>query len=451
MNNIIRLRSGLAGLQWLFFLFTNTVVIPIMVGAAFALPQDKIQFLIQCSFVLTGLACVVQAAFGHQRSVMEGQSGLWWGVILSLSAAAPSLGISLTELGGSLAAGIVISGIITILICVCGLASPLSKLFTPGVMAVFMFLLGCRLNMIFLEGMLGISSGSSTEATTIQPTVFLLSAAVAVFVAVLSVKARPAIGQYALLIGILGGWVLYTLIFGRDSETSSTGTLDIGWFPLGDLWHGLNIGVVMIAIIAGLVNASNTFGALKETDHIYEQEASDKQYRRSFTISGVFAVLSGLLGLVPYAPYVSSVGFLQQTRIRDRLPFVIGGLLFTGNRSDPGNQRFADTTTAQHRERCIISNISTTTRFITTIFRPDSNGCSKLVPDSSTSVRWSHRDGIAIGIFRLLAPTATSATRKWSARRHFTGTSVGSTSLRFIPTRSDACFKQGSEAYSSNI
>ncbi|MDQ0172444.1 uracil/xanthine transporter [Paenibacillus tundrae] len=330
MNNIIRLGSGLAGLQWLFFLFTNTVVIPITVGATFALPQEKIQFLIQCSFVLTGLACVVQAALGHQRSVMEGQSGLWWGVILSLSAAAPSLGISLTELGGSLAVGIMISGVITILIGICGLAAPLSKLFTPGVMAVFMFLLGCRLNMIFLEGMLGISSGSSTEATTIQPAIFLLAAAVAVFIAVLSVKARPAIGQYALLIGILGGWVLYTLIFGRDSGTSSAGTIDIGWFPLGDPWHGLNTGVVMIAIIAGLVNASNTFGALKGTDHIYEQEASAKQYKRSFTISGVLAVLSGLLGLVPYAPYVSSVGFLQQTRIRDRLPFIIGGLLFAG-------------------------------------------------------------------------------------------------------------------------
>lgn len=73
---------------------------------------------------------------------MEGQSGLWWGVILSLSAAAPSLGISPPELGGSLAVGILISGVITILIGICGLAVPLSRLFTPGVMAVFMFLLG---------------------------------------------------------------------------------------------------------------------------------------------------------------------------------------------------------------------------------------------------------------------------------------------------------------------
>ncbi|CAH1223629.1 uracil/xanthine transporter [Paenibacillus sp. JJ-223] len=330
MNHLISLRSGLAGLQWLFFLFTNTVVIPITVGAAFGLPQEKIQFLIQCSFVLTGLACVVQAGLGHQRAVMEGQSGLWWGVILSLSASAPSLGISLTELGGSLAVGIMISGVITVLISVCGLAAPLSKLFTPGVMAVFMFLLGCRLNTIFLEGMLGISAGSSSEASVIQPSIFLLAAAVAIFVAVLSVKARAAIGQYALLIGILGGWALFVLIFGGESATAGSGKLEAGWFPLGGPSDGLDTGVVAIAVIAGLVNTSNTFGALKGTDSIYEHEASGGQYRRSFTISGVLAVVSGLLGLVPYAPYVSSVGFLQQTRIRDRLPFVIGGLLFFG-------------------------------------------------------------------------------------------------------------------------
>ncbi|WP_342553020.1 uracil/xanthine transporter [Paenibacillus sp. FSL R7-0652] len=328
MFKLNSLRSGIAGLQWLFFLFTNTVVIPITVGAAFALPQEKIQFLIQCSFVLTGIACVIQAGLGHRRAVMEGQSGLWWGVILSLSAAAPSLGISLPELGGSLAVGILISGVITILIGICGLAVPLSRLFTPGVMAVFMFLLGCRLNIIFLEGMLGISPGSSAETSAIQPAIFLTAAFVAVITAVLSAKAKPAIAQYALLIGILGGWMLQTAVFPDAGGTPGTGTLDMGWFPLGSPSTRLNAGVIAIAIIAGLINTSNTFGALKGTDHIYEQETSNKQYKRSFTISGVLAVISGLLGLVPYAPYVSSVGFLQQTRIRERLPFVIGGLLF---------------------------------------------------------------------------------------------------------------------------
>ncbi|MCQ4085652.1 uracil/xanthine transporter [Saccharibacillus sp. JS10] len=332
MRDTLTLKSGLAGLQWLFFLFTNTMIIPLTVGVAFGLPQDNIQFLLQCSFVLTGLACVFQSLFGHHRAIMEGQSGLWWGVILSLCASAPSLGISLSQLGWSLAVGIMISGILTILIGLFGLSGMLAKLFSPGVMAVFMFLLGCRLNIIFLQGMFGISAGPSAATAQIRPEVFGLAATVAIFVAVLSVKARPAIAQYALLIGTLGGWGLHVLFFGWNAAAvakSSVGeTMEIGLFPFGGAQNGLDAGVVIIAVIAGLINTSNTFGALKGTDLIYGQEASPRQYRRSFTISGALTVLSGPLGMVPYAPYVSSIGFLEQTRIRERLPFIIGGLLF---------------------------------------------------------------------------------------------------------------------------
>ena len=32
--------------------------------------------------------------------------------------------------------------------------------------------------------------------------------------------------------------------------------------------------------------------------------------------------------MVPYAPYVSSIGFLNQTKISERLPFIIGGGMF---------------------------------------------------------------------------------------------------------------------------
>jgi len=35
-----------------------------------------------------------------------------------------------------------------------------------------------------------------------------------------------------------------------------------------------------------------------------------------------------MLGLVPYAPYASSLGFLQSTGIRQRAPFFVGSLLF---------------------------------------------------------------------------------------------------------------------------
>ena len=53
-----------------------------------------------------------------------------------------------------------------------------------------------------------------------------------------------------------------------------------------------------------------------------------RQYRASFLLTGSLSTVSGVLGLVPYAPYASSLGFLQSTGIRERAPFFVGSLLF---------------------------------------------------------------------------------------------------------------------------
>lgn len=326
MTKLLKIEHWLGGFQWLFFLFTNTVVIPITVGAAFQLPHEKLIPLIQFSFLFTGLACILQALFGHKRSIMEGQSGLWWGVILSVSYAAPSQGMSLLEVGGSLSVGIVISGIITVVIGLSGLSQFISKWFNHGVMAVFMLLLGIRLNTIFLKGMLGIPFGAHSQSPQIDMPVFLLSSVVAAFIIIFSIKVSPSIGKYSLLIGIIGGWILYALLFNQEDALQVTGNMSFEFFPLGA--PSFDAGLIILAVIAGLLNTSNTFGALKGTEDIYQTNTSMKQYRRSFTISGLFVMIAGLFGMVPYAPYVSSIGFLNQTKIFDRLPFIIGGAIF---------------------------------------------------------------------------------------------------------------------------
>src|SRR5699024_7289419 len=48
----------------------------------------------------------------------------------------------------------------------------------------------------------------------------------------------------------------------------------------------------------------------------------------SFTITGIFTGVSGLFGLIPFAPYVSTIGFLRQTGFRKRVPFIMGGFMF---------------------------------------------------------------------------------------------------------------------------
>ncbi|MFC5588147.1 uracil/xanthine transporter [Sporosarcina soli] len=326
IKELLKTSNWISGLQWLFFIFTNIVVIPVTVGAAFDLSPETIVNMLQLSFIVTGLACIVQAFLGHKRAIMEGQSGLWWGVILTLCTTAAAQGMPLPVLGGSLTVGIIITAILTFLIGITGLGPHIAKLFTPAVMGVFMFLFGCQLIGIFLKGMLGIPFGNQSEGANIHLSISLLSIIIAILVIVISVKAPSSIRRYGLLIGIIVGWIAFAIIFKPESPISENTKFALELFPLGKpAW---DVGIIITTILAGLLNTANTFGALKGTESMYEVETKKSEYRASFTITGVFTLIAGIFGLVPNSPYVSSIGFLSQTGIINRIPFVLGGLMF---------------------------------------------------------------------------------------------------------------------------
>ncbi len=312
----------LAGVQWLFFMFANVVVIPISVGQAFHLPPDVITASLERAFILTGIACILQGLFGHRLSLMEGPAGLWWGVILSLAASASALGQSLPNLGGSVELGIIISGILVGLLGILGVGWRLRRLFTPVVTSTFYFLLGAQLVQIFFKGMVGLSDGPR-----ISPGIALLSIGLVLLVLALTIWGRGFISNFALLIGIIVGWIAFRLLFpGHTLPFAPAGNALFALFPWGNL--AASPGILITVVLAGLISMSNTFAALEGAETLYETKVTAEQYRRSFTLTGIYSVVTGLLGLVPYAPYVSSLGFLRTTRLLERLPFLIGAALF---------------------------------------------------------------------------------------------------------------------------
>lgn len=320
MNRSGILTNSFGGLQWLLFMFTNTVVIPLSVGAALGLSSGDIAASVQRAFIYTGIACLLQALFGHKLPIMEGQSGLWWGVILGLSASVPKS--EALSLGGSLAVGIIGSGLIIMLLGAFGMGVLLKKWFTPVVMSVFLFLLAGQLILIFFKGMLGLAQFSN-----IHIGIAALSIVLVIVVNLLLLKGKGLVSNFALLIGIAIGWVAYVLLFPQEHAVNlSASTSLLHLFPWG--WPAWNLGIILTGMLAGLINTTNTVATLKGSEAIFEAPVDDAQYKRSFVLTGLNAVISGLFGLVPYAPYTSSLGFLQSTRIKERLPFLIGSCLF---------------------------------------------------------------------------------------------------------------------------
>lgn len=314
--------EGFASLQWLSFMFANTVVIPLSVGGALHLSSPAIAGMMSKSFIITGLACLAQVFLGHRLPLMEGQSGMWWASILSLTTVFAASGLSYNAIGGSMELGILLSGVIVVLCGVFGLDRLLNKLFTPIVMAVLLFLLATQLIHIFFQGMMGIVG----PQTHIQPGIAGISIALVVLVGAITLFGRGALGNFSILIGMIAGWVAFVLVFGAQSATVPSLSGMSKAFAWGQ--PSFNLGILISMVIVGIINTTNTIATLRASDHVFDHAAEPASYQRSFTVTGVFTVLSALFSVVPYAPYTSSIGFLRTTRIFHRLPFMIGSALF---------------------------------------------------------------------------------------------------------------------------
>lgn len=311
--------TAFGSLQWLFFIFANTIVVPISIGTAFELPPETIAGIIRSSLIFTGLACALQALWGHRFPLMEGHSGIMWGFVLNLCASAGALGMSLTDIGGGIATGLLLAGGLTVILAAFNLLSFLQKVFNPVVMAVYLFLLTFQLIFIFFDGMIKVAPDGSLD---VPVTVF--SFAVALFVMVLRIKGSPSVGNFSILIGIVVGWGLYALLF----EPSPAAEVQLSDFKLPLFPFGMpngNVSIIVATFLATVINLSNNIAATQAAAGLFRDEVTPRRLNRSYSLTGFYAIASSVLGLVSYAPFASSIGFLETTRIFDRRPFLIAG------------------------------------------------------------------------------------------------------------------------------
>jgi len=320
-----------ASIQWMFFIFVNVVVVPISIGAAFELSTNEVVSILRTALIVTGAACILQGWIGHRYPLLEGPSGIIWGVMLTLGASAPSLGLTLKEVGGGIATGMLLAGIVTMLLAFFGAVPLIEKIFKPMVKNVFLMLLSLQLAMIFFKGMLSISEdGSMNVAIT------LFSFAIVIFVAFLKIKGNVLISNFSLLIGIIVGWPIFSLLFPKAGAIASIGETSGGWilFPLGQ--PNLQLSIVIMMFIACLLNMSNTFAAIQAASAIYKETPTTKRYRNSLLLTGMYSILGSFFGLVAYAPFASAIGFLESTQIYDKKPFFWGGAMIIALGVVPG-------------------------------------------------------------------------------------------------------------------
>jgi xanthine/uracil permease len=317
------LSSLFAGVQWLFFLFTNTVLVPLSVGHALGMTAPEITASMQRSFILTGLLCIIQALWGHRFALMDGPAGIWWGLVLGVIAAAPAMGMDSAAVAVNLTGGFLLASSISIVLALLGFLKLLQRIFTPIVMGIYLLLLTFQLANTFFKGMIGYSDSGHWDLQLAGLSLFVIAV-----VSFIHLRGKGKLGQFSLLIGIIVGWIAYAALFGGSSSsgTAAAGTIRIWhWMPWGQ--PSFEPGILLVGLLAGLVNMTNTLTSVMAAEKLYQESAGEKQFLRSLLFTSLFSVAGACFGLIPFGTFASSIGFLENTKVLRRSALIAGAAL----------------------------------------------------------------------------------------------------------------------------
>lgn len=306
-------------MQWMFFILANIVVIPVSVGAAYGLPLADIATLLQRTFFIIGLTSLLQGLFGHKLPLNEGPAGLWWSLFLIFASVVSAGKQSADIVLRSLELGILIAGGIFILLSVFRLINPIKKLFTPLVMGTYLVLLVSQLSGPFVKGILGIDYLSSK----LDAKVAISAIAILICAVILAKSRRAFLSSYSVLISLAGGWLLFALL--GITKPMNLEVHSFISFPKPFAWGlpAFDAGIVLTSVFTAFLLLTNLVASAEVVAKVTESKEKVNYPRASF-VMGINHLISGAFSVIGGVPLGGAAGFIATTRIKERLPYLIG-------------------------------------------------------------------------------------------------------------------------------
>ncbi|EJR09685.1 hypothetical protein II5_00394 [Bacillus cereus MSX-A1] len=297
-------------LQWFIFLLANSIALPIVVGGLFHFTTEEIFYLMQRTFFVVGISSFLQGWIGHRLPIADGPAGSWVGVftVLAYATAGQDQLHSTLQI---LELGMIISGVILIGLGVTGFIGRILFLFTPVVTGTFLLLLCLQLSGVFLKGMLGITATISQ----IDGFTAIIAFSIFLFVIILSNFGRGFIKSYAVLIGLISGWIIF-LIAGKVTVPSQV--THFVQLPQMFAW-GLpkwNTGMAVSSFVMVCILVSNTVAAIIAINQatIHKATIEQKQLKDGTWVGGISHIISSVFSTVGIVPLPATAGFIRLTK-----------------------------------------------------------------------------------------------------------------------------------------
>ncbi|MBE3568849.1 MAG: purine/pyrimidine permease [Bacillales bacterium] len=312
-----------ASLQWFIFLLANSIVLPIVIGQVYHLTVDQIAELLQRTFLVVGISSLLSGWIGHRLPIADGPAGIWLGIFVLMGEMAVSGHLHPFQVLQLLEGGMFVAGGVLLVIGAAGLMNDMLRLFTPLVTGVYLMLLSLQLSGVFLRGMIGVGD----SAGEIKAGHVIVSFAVFIIVFIFTVWGRGFFKSYAVLIGILVGWLTYILLNGFEQKllTVSSVVSFPKFFAWG--WPKLDAGMAVSAVLVAFVLISNIIASIAAMQQVVGQKEEKGRLNQAGIISGVNNLLSALFSSVGVVPLSIAAGFVRMTGQSRMKPYIIGCVL----------------------------------------------------------------------------------------------------------------------------
>lgn len=317
------LNATLETFQWFIFLLASTVAMPIVIGSIFEMNAVEIAGLMQRTIFVVGLASLLQAIFGHRLPIVEGPAGIWISIFSVMAITGVQNGSSLQATLRTLESMMIVTGIILFLFGAFKLSEKFLYIFTPLVTGTFFLLLTVQLSGTFLKGMLGLQSGSNTihsgEATLAFLTFFIVLG--------LSIFVKTRIKNYAVLIGIVIGWILHFIFIGVNKSYENTKMFSIPEvFAFG--MPRFDVSTIPIAFLIAILLISNLVASVVSMQQVITKQSTENETKinRGTALSGINHLLAGIFSAIGNVPLTTTTGFVAITRQKRKQPFIFATL-----------------------------------------------------------------------------------------------------------------------------
>ncbi|MFI5804226.1 uracil-xanthine permease family protein [Streptomyces sp. NPDC051561] len=301
-------------LQHLLIAYSGMATMPLLVGTALNLPEDRVRLLISANLLVSGIATLLQCLgfkwFGARLPLVMGST---------FTAITPAVLIGKEHGLAAVFGATLVSGLVTL--AVAPWFGRCLHLFPPLVTGTIIAVIGFSL----VPSAAGLITGHGPGGTGAGG--LALAGATVLIVVLVERLAPPAVARLSVLIGLAAGTVLALPLGLFDG--SAVADADLAALP-DPVAFGAPLFVVpaiVAMLVVQLVNMVESVGDTLAVGQIVGRGDDAPTVTRALRADGAATVVSGALGSFPIVTFGQSVGLVSVTRVVSRHVVALSGAL----------------------------------------------------------------------------------------------------------------------------